>query len=321
LPAKITEFADMSEFDLIHRERPAATSVFFILITALVGFFLVGPLIGFLIATPFMESTFVDFGSKITEPLLHPDIKTPLFIVQGCATLFGLVVGPLLYWSFIEKRRVADFVQQKTINPLTLTLTAMVVLFFMMPNSLLIEWNATVVLPDFLKDLEAWARQREDYAEELTAFLTTFGSTGEFLFAFLVVAVLPAIGEELVFRGMLQPQLQRATRNTHVAIWISAFLFSSLHMQFFGFVPRLVLGALFGYLYSWSGNLIVPMVAHFINNGFSVILLYLHQLGKIGIDVESTEAAPWPAVISGTILTFALLVYLKILFERNHNPA
>jgi len=120
---------------------------------------------------------------------------------------------------------------------------------------------------------------------------------------------------------MLQPQLQRATNNIHVAIWISAFLFSSLHMQFFGFVPRLFLGALFGYLYYWSGNLIVPMVAHFINNGFSVIMLYLHQLGKIDIDVESTKAVPWSAVISGTILTFALLVYLRILFLRNRTAA
>jgi uncharacterized membrane protein (Fun14 family) len=120
---------------------------------------------------------------------------------------------------------------------------------------------------------------------------------------------------------MLQPQLQRATRNAHVAIWISAFLFSSLHMQFFGFVPRLALGALFGYLYSWSGNLIVPIVAHFINNGFSLLMLYLHQLGKIDIDLESTKAVPWPAVISGTILTLVLLAYLKIRFERNRTAA
>jgi membrane protease YdiL (CAAX protease family) len=321
LRAKITEFADMSEFDLIPRERPAATSVFFILVTALAGFLFVGPLIGFLLATPFMEGSLVDFGSNIAQPLLHPEVKTPLFIIQGCATLFGLVVGPLLYWSVVERRKITDFVRRKTITPLALALTAMVVLFFMMPDSVLIEWNENVVLPDFLKNLEFWARQREDYAEELTTFMTRFGSTGEFLFAFFVIAVLPAMGEELVFRGMLQPQLQRATHNAHVAIWISAFLFSALHMQFFGFIPRLVLGALFGYLYFWSGNLIVPVLAHFVNNGFSVIMLYLHQLGKTDIDVESTKAIPWPAVISGTILTLALLAYLKMLFERNRTAA
>jgi membrane protease YdiL (CAAX protease family) len=191
----------------------------------------------------------------------------------------------------------------------------------MIPNSLFIDWNAHIVFPDFLKGFETWARDREAYAEEVTKYLTTFGSVGEFILAFVVVAVLPGIGEELVFRGMLQPQLQRATRNVHAAIWISAILFSLLHMQFFGFVPRVFLGALFGYLYFWSGNLLVPMVAHFINNGFSLILLYLHQLGKIDIDVESTEAVPWPMLIMGTILTFGLLVYLKKLFKQTSSPS
>jgi membrane protease YdiL (CAAX protease family) len=320
LRAKLSEFADMSEFDLIPRERPASTSIFFILVATLAGFILIGPAIGLLFATPFMQGTLVEFGSGINHPLLHPEIKTPLFIIQGWATL-GMAMCPLLYWSIIEKRRVNDFFRHKTTSALTLILTAMVVFFFILPNSALTEWNAHLAFPDFLKDLEIWAKGREESAKELTTFFTTFRSPGEFLFGFFVIAVLPGIGEELVFRGMLQPQLQRATSNIHVAICISAFLFSSLHMQFFGFVPRLCLGALFGYLYYWSGNLIVPMMAHFINNGFSVIMLYLHQLGKIDIDVESTEAAPWPAVITGTILTLALLVYLKILFERNRNPA
>ena len=312
----------MSDFDLIPRERPAVTSVFFILVVTLIGFIFVGPLIGFLLVIPFIDGTLIDFVPKISQPLLHPEVRMPLFIIQACATFFGLVAGPLLYWSAIEKRKAADFVRHKAaVTPLTLVLTAMAVVFFMMPNSVLIEWNAHIEFPDSLKNLETWARQREDYAEELTRFLTTFASPGEFLFGFFVIAVLPAIGEELVFRGMLQPQMQRATKNIHVAIWISAFLFSSLHMQFFGFFPRLLLGALFGYLYYWSGNLIVPMAAHFFNNGFSVVMLYLHQLGKIDIDVESTKAVPWPVVISGTILTFALLVYLKILFQRNRTAA
>ena len=148
-----------------------------------------------------------------------------------------------------------------------------------------------------------------------------FNSTGEFLFAFLIIAILPGIGEELVFRGLLQPQLHRATGNAHIAIWISAILFSAIHMQFFGFVPRVLLGALFGYLYLWSGNLIIPMFAHFMNNGFSVLMLYLHQLGIVDIDIETTEAAPWPAVIGFSIITFGLMVYLKKLFERNSSPA
>jgi len=181
----------------------------------------------------------------------------------------------------------------------------------MAPNSVFIEWNANFNFPDFLKEFGDWARARETQAEELTKFFTTFHSIGDFLFGFFVIALLPAIGEELVFRGMLQPELFRYSGNHHVAIWVSAFIFSAFHMQFFGFVPRLFLGALFGYLYLWSGNFLIPMIAHFVNNGFLVLIMYLHQKGIITTDLDSPEAAPWPLVVSFTLVFIALLVYFK----------
>ncbi len=307
----------MSEFDLNPRQRPPATSALFILLTALIGFYLIGPAIGFLLAIPFFEGSLPDFALKLTHPLLYPAIKIPFLIMQGSATFFGLIVGPSLYWFWFEKRNVFDFARRKSTPFPMLALTAILVIVFMAPNSVIIDWNAHISLPEFLKDFENTARSLEDRAEQLTKFFTTIGSAGEFILIFFIVAIIPALGEELVFRGMLQPQLQRATNNAHIAIWISAILFSIMHMQFFGFVPRVLLGALFGYLYFWSGNLIVPVFAHFINNGFSIVMLYLQQLGKVNLDVESTEAAPWPVVITGSILTFGLLVYLKKVFERN----
>src|SRR6267378_88479 len=159
----------MSEFDLIPRERPASTSVFYILLAALVGFIFIGPAVGLLFAIPFMKGTVVDFLSKIMQPLLHPELKTSLFIIQGCAT-FGLAACPLLYWSIIEQRRVNDFFRHRT-SALTLILTAMVVFFFILPNTVLMEWNANVVFPDFLKNFETWAKGREENAKEITTFL------------------------------------------------------------------------------------------------------------------------------------------------------
>lgn len=310
----------MSESNLTPYQRPAWVSAIFILLTMFTGFVVIGPLIGFFVALPFIDGPALDFFNKVADPVSNPEIKLPLFIMQGCATFIGLIVGPALYWFAIEKENV--FTLLKTpVKPIAIIITGVIVISFMAVNSLFIEWNANIHFPEFLKEFETWARAREKYAEEITKFLTVFNSTGEFLFAFLIIAILPGIGEELVFRGLLQPQLHRATGNAHVAIWISAILFSAIHMQFFGFVPRVLLGALFGYLYLWSGNLIIPMFAHFMNNGFSVLMLYLHQLGIVGIDIETTEAAPWPAVIGFSIITFGLMVYLKKLFERNSSPA
>ena len=108
--------------------------------------------------------------------------------------------------------------------------------------------------------------------------------TAQLIIGFLVIAVLPAIGEEIIFRGMIQNDFYRATRNIHLSIWISALLFSAIHIQFFGFFPDCFLVRLFGYLYYWSGNLLMPMLAHFINNGFTVATLVLTQKKAISID-------------------------------------
>ncbi len=310
----------MSESDLAPPQRSAWTSAILILLMMFAGFVVVGPLIGFFVALPFIEGSALDFITNVGDPVSHPEIKTPLFIIQACATLFGLILGPALYWFAIEKQNVLSLLKKGT-SPIAFIIVGIIMISFMVVNSVFIEWNANLHFPEFLNDFEQWARSRETYAEEITTFLTSFSSFGEFLFAFFIIAVLPGIGEELVFRGLLQPQLQRATGNAHIAIWISAVLFSTIHMQFFGFVPRVLLGALFGYLYLWSGNLLIPMFAHFMNNGFSVLMLYLRQLGIIDIDIETTEAAPWTAVISFAIITFGLLAYLKKLFERNSSLA
>ncbi|MEK6783783.1 MAG: CPBP family intramembrane glutamic endopeptidase [Bacteroidota bacterium] len=300
-------------------DRPPWISVLLIFLTSMAGFIIIGPLIGMLVAMPFVEGSFINFLVDVSSPIDHPEIKTPLYIVQGCATFFGLIVGPTLYLFSIEKKNPFLLIDQRPFYGLMMLITAVIVIFFMATNSIFIEWNAHLKLPEFLKDFESWAREKEDLAMQITTFLTRFDSTGEFILAFIVIAILPGIGEELVFRGLLQSELQRATHNIHIAIWISAILFSAIHMQFFGFVPRVLLGALFGYLYYWSGDLRIAMFAHFVNNGFSVLMMYLHQLGIVNIDLEAPEAAPWPAVAGFTILTFGLLVYLKKFYQARNS--
>lgn len=311
----------MSEFQTLPTERPAATSIAFILLTVLVGFYLAGPMIGMVIAIPFMNTSLQDFVDQLSRQHLDPAMQTPIMIIQGSATFFGLVVGPWLYWFSSEKKNVIGLFPRSGATPLTLLLTALAVITFTAPNSIIIDWNAHLVFPDALREFESWARHAEAEAEKLTKFITTFSSPLDFIFGFFVIAILPGVGEELVFRGMLQPKLAKLTGNTHAAIWISAFMFSTMHLQFFGFLPRMLLGGLFGYLYAWSGNLAIPMVAHIVNNGFSLALLYLYQLGMIDLDPESTDTLPWPALIIGVILTFGLLRYLRKNLVAQTKPA
>lgn len=304
--------------ELFEQQRPAWISVILIFIVSMLGFVVIGPIIGFILSMPFIEGGVLSFQSKLSNPTAYPELKIPFFIMQGSATFFGLILIPALYIKGFEKKNPFILFQNKTVYAQSVFATILVVVLFMIPNSFFIEWNSNLSMPDFLKGFESWAREKEDIAAELTTYLTQFDTFGHFALAFFVIAVLPGIGEELVFRGMLQPELQRATGNIHAAIWISAILFSAIHLQFFGFVPRMLLGVMFGYLYYWSGNIIIPMLAHFVNNGFSILMVYLYQLEIISIDLESGKSASPLIVALFTIITFGLLLYLKK-FHRENN--
>jgi membrane protease YdiL (CAAX protease family) len=174
------------------------------------------------------------------------------------------------------------------------------------------EINAEFKFPEFLSGLENWARRMEDQLMEQTKFLTTFESRGYFILAVLIIAIIPAFGEELLFRGVVQNLFRHLVRNVHVAIWLSSFLFALMHFQFYGLLPRMLLGALFGYLYYWSSNLWIPIAAHLINNFLLLALLYSNQTGKTDFDVESTESLPISAILLFSLVVgFSLFLFRK----------
>jgi hypothetical protein len=195
----------------------------------------------------------------------------------------------------------------------------------MVVNSVFVEWNANMKMPEFMNGFERWARGLEDNARILTEFLTDFNGMSQFLIAMVVIAIIPAVGEEFVFRGLLQNYAQGFIKNHHLAIWFTAFLFSAFHLQFYGFFPRAFLGIAFGYLYFWSGNLIIPMVAHFINNGFTLMMIYMYRSDTINFNIESSESPSLitviPMAIIGAALLFFFYKYTSQIKDRNGNVA
>lgn len=290
-------------------------NVILILLIAGLGFVVVGPLIGFFLSLPFYPGSMQQMIEGLQDPLHDPGLKIPFYIMQGMATFVGLVVAPAIFLR-ADHSSLSNLFRSNKFDALPVLITFFTVIVFMAVNSVFIEWNAKFTFPEFAKGFEHWAREREDTATELTEFLTQFNSPVELAVAIVVIAILPAIGEELVFRGLIQNELHKATRNPHYAVWISAVLFSAIHLQFFGFIPRLLLGALFGYLYYWSGNLIMAIVAHFVNNGISVVAMYFYQKGAFQYDLESMESAPANVVVISTIVTAGLLYYFYKYFEH-----
>ena len=262
-----------------------------------------------------MESFLKDQNS------IDPSMAMPLIFVQGMTTFVGLIVFPIIHITRLENKPLTPLVDKRMHLNQVLLLVALIGLAFPIAISPLSEFNAQATFPEFLSGFEQWARQQEDLLAKMTKVLTTFDTIGGLLVALFVIAVLPAIGEELAFRGMIQNELWRGSKNIHLAIWASAFIFSAIHMQFFGFIPRLLLGALFGYLYYWSGNLIVPIVAHFVNNAFGVVMIYLYNIKVISTDFEEVESAPWSLVIICVIVAGVLLHQVRNLYLNTPTSA
>jgi len=240
-----------------------------------------------------------------------------IMIIQVFAHLFTFLIPSLVYWQWSEKHRIVQFFRKSAPSWPVLALAFLVVLGVMPFNSWIIEWNSHLTLPAGLKRIENWMRLKEDELSVLTQFLTQFNSYSRLAVALLVIAIIPAVGEEVLFRGIIQRKIYNKTGDMHVAIWVSAILFSAIHLQFYGFVPRMLLGALFGYLYAWSHNLWTPIFAHFVNNGFTVIMLFLHHRGMLQFDIETPESSVhWLGAAASLLLTVFLLLNLKKMAQR-----
>ena len=206
-----------------------------------------------------------------------------------------------------------------------------VLMILLLPGiNLLSDLNRHLVLPDWLAELEQWIQLREDEALLLTERFARADTIPQLMLNLLIMALLPGIAEELCFRGTCQGLFvfgtagpsyitARLRTHTHAAIWVTAVLFSTLHFQFYGFLPRLLLGALFGYMLCYSGSLYVPMLAHFTNNTFAVVCFYLE--GKGLVEAEKVDGLGSGDTLWVGLLSLVVGGVLLWLFFRQQSSA
>ncbi|SFG64020.1 CPBP family intramembrane glutamic endopeptidase [Pontibacter chinhatensis] len=290
--------------------------VLLLLIVYMAGGYFVAMFVIGLLANWIFGIGLIELATVATNPADHPQGPQVMLLLQGVLQFFAFIVAPAFLLLSLNYR-LGDYLNWKMPSPWLLVLLSGILIIAIMPaNSVIIQWNAHMNFPDFMRAFEEWARQQEEQLAELTKLITQFNSVPELLIGLVVFAAIPAVGEELVFRGIAQQQIHRWSGNIHVAIWVTGIIFAAIHVQFFGFLPRAILGALFGYLYFWSGRIIVPIVAHFANNGFTVFLLYLQQTRAIDTNIESTEAMPWYSIALSLLVSVGLLYFLRQAFVR-----
>ena len=175
----------------------------------------------------------------------------------------------------------------------------------------LAEWNKGLELPSFLSSLEAQMLAMEEAAKVLTEQFLNTSSVVMLCANLLVMAVLPAVCEEMMFRGWLQRRLSRSV-NIHVAIWVSAFVFSAIHFQFYGFIPRMLIGAALGYMYYYTGSLWASVLAHFVNNASAVLVAFVSYNGLVAFDFEQLGVGDtWYVAVASVAVCVTLMSRLQ----------
>jgi membrane protease YdiL (CAAX protease family) len=293
------------------REMKPFSQLMFSMFVILVSF-LAFMLISVVVAIPFLGVDSLK-NLAVLNDMTNPETLTTLKYFQVVQSIGLFIVPPfILGWLFYGKT-VEYLFLNKPFQSSSVFLV-FVMMFFAAPFiNLLGELNASMVFPEWLSGLESWMKNAEENAEMLTKAFLKVDSVGGLVFNLFMVALLPAVGEELLFRGVIQRIFTRWTRSYHWGIWIAAALFSALHMQFYGFVPRMLLGVLFGYLLAWSGSMWLPIIAHFLNNAIAVIGMFLIDKNIIKPEIEEIGTASgsyYMAAIS-IVLVGIFLVLIK----------
>lgn len=219
-------------------------------------------------------------------------MSTPAMRIASVLQSLLQMIIPAIATAMIVTRRPASFLAIDRRISIPTLLAAVVVLLVATPAmNLIIELNSNMSLPESMKGFENALRDMETRAAESIALLQGEHTPGNLIMNILIVGVLAGFGEELFFRGTFVRLLTTGRVNRHVAVWTVAVIFSAMHFQFFGFVPRVLLGAYFGYLLIWSRCLWIPIIVHATNNIIYVVSQYADPLdnGISAVDRIGTD--------------------------------
>ena len=233
------------------------------------------------------------YGS-ISDMNQHPDMMRLFQFISACGTF----LLPALATAWLCSDKPKDFLSVKGMPDLKIILLVFFGIILINPlinlTSLL---NESMKFPQWAAPIESWMRQQENSALFFTDLLINGEGISPLLSNLIVIALTAAISEEFLFRGTIQSLLGRGKKNLHLTIWLTAVIFSAFHLQFYGFIPRMLLGAYLGYLLVWTRNIWVPIAGHFFNNAISVIVM-------------STEGLKDNEFINGKISDEYLLPYI-----------
>ena len=222
---------------------------------------------------------------------------------------FAMMFLPAFFFALIVSKRPLDYLglNKPTNTQLILLVIAIAVTALFLSGGLG-ELNKLIPIS---KKWELKFKKMEDNYADQVMMLANMKSIADYFISLLMIAILPALFEELLFRGTLQQLFIKWFKNAHVAIFVTSFLFSIIHFSYFGFLPRLALGLMLGYIFYFSKNIWLSMLMHFINNGVAITALYFAT--RKGEDVKKVMDESYPLWVAG--ITLIIVLYLFKLYK------
>ncbi len=282
-----------------------------VFVAFLIGSMFIGNFLGVAIALPFTDFELEKLISLMNSPAENPEFRSLLLGMQGLIALITFVIAPYYFLKYFDLP-LWDEIRKPSKNSLQVYLgMALIVVVFMPFSASFIELFQPENWPDSLRGLAESMESIDSRYDDIAGFFVDFDSYGEFFLAIIVMAVLPAIGEEFVFRGVLQPYLVKLSKNSMLGVLICSFIFAAFHMQFSGFFPRFLLGVIFGLIFLWTRNIWLPVLGHFLNNFITLLMAGAYQFGLTEVDMnEDVEISPLIALLS-VILGVILMIWMR----------
>lgn len=286
-------------------QRSALNGILFLLLLVFTGAAIFS-FIGFAISELFLGIPLLTDPTLI-EKLVNPELLPALRVMQVLQAVGMLIIPAGIYlWLTSSWPAFKTMFGSPSRQPVLLSVAIFMVAFPFI--NYLAQWNEDMELPFAIGE---WMHSKESQAGALTEMFLDMPNVGLLFFNLFMIALLPAIGEELIFRGIVQRGLIRQFGNAHLGIWLAAIVFSAIHFQFLGFIPRMLMGVALGYLFYWSKNLWYPIIAHFTNNAVAIILAYGVQHGSIDSEMEMMGSS------NAGMSAFSLLFCMMLLYLFN----
>lgn len=280
----------------LEQDEQSLIKLFFLFVLFIFASAFIGGFVGSSIFLMAFDGNLKDAQVVLESIYDYPQYKIHYTLMQGIVSTFMFVIAPWLFLKLVAKKKLSSLNRAGTkFSLLGIGLVIITMVASTPFMSYLYQVNREL-------NFGEWAKDMATNVERVSNFITDFDSTPHFILGIVIMAMLPAIGEELTFRGVLQNLIFKGSKNIDTSVWAAAILFSAIHMQFDGFFVRMLLAVSFGYIYYWTGSLWYPIFGHFLNNTLALVAIYLAKKNIIEQDPETF----------GSMGLFAALISLAV---------